>query len=70
MQTTPEFKAHCPDEKKVAVVKAISDHFTRTHKCITIDGVRVNFDDTSWGAIRCSNTSPNLTLRFEAQTKE
>lgn len=70
MQTTPEFKAHCPDEKKVAVVKAISDHFTRTHKCITIDGVRVNFDDTAWGAIRCSNTSPNLTLRFEAQTKE
>lgn len=70
MQTTPEFKAHCPDDKKFDIVKKLTDHFTRTHKCITIDGVRVNFDETAWGAVRCSNTSPNLTLRFEAQTKE
>jgi phosphomannomutase/phosphoglucomutase len=35
-----------------------------------MDGVRINFDKTSWGAVRCSNTSPNLTLRFEAQTPE
>ena len=70
MQTTPEFKAHCPDEKKFAIVKKLTDHFTRTHQCITIDGVRVDFGDTAWGAVRCSNTSPNLTLRFEAQTKE
>lgn len=70
MQTTPEFKAYCPDDKKFDIVKKLTDHFTRTHKCITIDGVRVNFDETAWGAVRCSNTSPNLTLRFEAQTKE
>jgi len=70
MQTTPEFKAHCPDDKKFQIVKNLTDHFTRTHKCVTIDGVRVNFDDSAWGAVRCSNTSPNLTLRFEAQTKE
>jgi phosphomannomutase/phosphoglucomutase len=24
----------------------------------------------AWGAVRASNTSPNLTLRFEAPTKE
>lgn len=70
METTPEFKAHCPDDKKFAIVEAITSHFTREHKCITIDGVRVNFGETAWGAVRCSNTSPNLTLRFEAQTKE
>lgn len=70
METTPEFKAHCPDDKKFQIVKQLTDHFTRRHQCITIDGVRVNFDDTSWGAVRCSNTSPNLTLRFEAQTRE
>jgi len=70
MQTTPEFKAHCPDDKKFQIVKELTEHFTRQHQCITIDGVRVNFDDTAWGAVRCSNTSPNLTLRFEAQTKE
>jgi phosphomannomutase/phosphoglucomutase len=70
MQTTPEFKAYCPDDKKFQIVKEITDHFTRSHKCITIDGVRVDFEEKAWGAIRCSNTSPNLTLRFEAQTAE
>ena len=27
------------------------------------------FDD-GWALIRCSNTGPNLTLRFEAKTEE
>ncbi len=70
MATTPEFKAGCPDDKKFEIVKELANHFTRAHQCITIDGVRVNFDETSWGAVRCSNTSPNLTLRFEAKTEE
>jgi len=70
MQTTPEFKAYCPDDKKFEIVKKITDTFTRSHNCITIDGVRVNFDESSWGAIRSSNTSPNLTLRFEALNQE
>lgn len=67
---TPEFKAHCPDDKKFAIVMELVKHFTSNYDCITIDGVRVNFDETSWGAIRASNTSPNLTLRFEARTPE
>lgn len=67
---TPEFKAHCPDDKKFEIVEALVSHFTSNYDCITIDGVRVNFDETSWGAVRASNTSPNLTLRFEARTPE
>ena len=70
VHTTPEFKAHTPDDKKFEIVKALVDHFTKNYECITIDGVRVNFDETSWGAVRASNTSPNLTLRFEANTPE
>jgi phosphomannomutase/phosphoglucomutase len=66
--TTPEFKAHCPDDKKFEIIKNLQDHFTKLYPCITIDGVRINFDENSWGAIRASNTSPNLTLRFEADT--
>jgi len=66
MATTPEFKAHCPDERKFEIVKELTAHFSELYDCVTIDGVRVNFDDKSWGAVRCSNTSPNLTLRFEA----
>lgn len=67
---TPEFKAHCPDDKKFEIVKSLVAHFTALYDCITIDGVRVKFDSTSWGAVRASNTSPNLTLRFEADTEK
>jgi len=67
---TPEFKAHCPDDKKFAIVEALSAHFTSLYDCITIDGVRINFGPLAWGAVRASNTSPNLTLRFEAETPE
>jgi phosphomannomutase / phosphoglucomutase len=66
--TTPEFKAHCPDDKKFEIVKKLVAHFTKIYDCITIDGVRINFDKNSWGAVRASNTSPNLTLRFESNT--
>lgn len=63
---TPEFKSPCPDDKKFAIVDQITQNLTKKYDCITLDGVRVNFDKLSWGAVRCSNTSPNLTLRFEA----
>ncbi len=67
---TPEFKSPCPDDKKFAIVDALQKAFVAKYDCITMDGVRVNFDANSWGAVRCSNTSPNLTLRFEAPTPE
>lgn len=67
---TPEIKIPCPDDEKFAVVAKMVKHFTAKYDCITIDGVRVNFDEKSWGAIRASNTSPNLTTRFEADTPE
>ena len=35
---------------------------------ITIDGMRINFDD-GWGLIRPSNTTPSLVLRFEASSQ-
>jgi phosphomannomutase / phosphoglucomutase len=67
---TPEYKAYCPDDKKFEIVKNLVDHFTPLHDCITLDGVRIHFSETDWGAVRASNTSPNLTLRFEATTSE
>jgi|WetSurMetagenome_2_1015567.scaffolds.fasta_scaffold108930_2 phosphomannomutase / phosphoglucomutase len=70
METTPEFKATCPDDKKFAIVRELTEYFTAKYDCITIDGVRINFAPDAWGAVRCSNTSPYLTLRFEAATKE
>lgn len=70
VHTTPEFKASCPDDKKFIIVQSLVAHFTKLYDCITIDGVRINFGDKAWAAMRASNTSPNLTLRFEAKTPE
>jgi len=68
--STSEIKAHCPDNLKFGIVDKLVEHFTSQYDCITIDGVRVNFTPTAWGAVRCSNTSPNLTLRFEAESQD
>ncbi|OGJ45805.1 hypothetical protein A2272_00185 [Candidatus Peregrinibacteria bacterium RIFOXYA12_FULL_33_12] len=69
--TTPEIKVACSDEYKFQIVEKLKEYFLKNYKdCLTLDGIRVNFSDTAWGIVRCSNTSPNLTLRFEAETKE
>ena len=36
---------------------------------IDIDGVRVELND-GWALVRYSNTGPNITARFEANTEE
>ena len=68
--TTPEIKVPCPDSKKFEIVKNVKSHFEKTHNCITIDGVKIYFSDVTWGLVRSSNTSPYLTLRFEADSEE
>jgi phosphomannomutase / phosphoglucomutase len=69
LYSTPEIKIPCPDNRKFEIVEEIKNHFISLYDCITIDGVRVNMDENSWGAIRCSNTTPNLTARFEADSE-
>ena len=34
---------------------------------ITIDGLRINFEN-GWGLLRASNTTPKLVLRFEGNS--
>lgn len=68
--STPEIKIPTPNERKFEVVnKVIAYIKEKNYDFIDIDGARVNFPN-SWGLIRASNTGPNLTLRFEAKTKE
>ncbi|MBL7169588.1 MAG: phosphomannomutase/phosphoglucomutase [Candidatus Aenigmarchaeota archaeon] len=68
--SSEELRVPCPDEKKQQVVKKIKSSFkSKGYKIITIDGVRVEFKD-GWGLIRPSNTEPELSVRFEATTKE
>ncbi|MCW7753163.1 phosphomannomutase/phosphoglucomutase [Desulfobotulus sp. H1] len=66
---TPEIRVDCDDEKKFAIVRAITDHYQKTHKVIDIDGARVLFDE-GWGLVRASNTQPALVLRFEGTSPE
>ena len=67
---TPELKLPCADEEKFAIVDELQKTFAARYKTILIDGVRVVFDPTSWFLVRASNTSPYLTIRLEAETKE
>jgi len=62
---TPEIRIPCPEERKFAIVREVTEIFRRQKEIIDIDGVRVLFGD-GWGLVRASNTQPVLVLRFEA----
>jgi phosphomannomutase/phosphoglucomutase len=59
----------CPDSDKFDVVKALGKKFAAEHEVYDIDGARVDFGG-GWALVRASNTTPVLTLRFEAETQQ
>lgn len=64
--STPEIRiAVGEDEKFVIVEKLAAEGDFSGGRVTDIDGVRVDFA-FGWGLVRASNTSANLTLRFEA----
>lgn len=66
---TPEIKVPTTDDKKWNIVEEVKHYVqSKGYNYLDIDGVRVTFDD-GWALIRCSNTGPNLTMRFEAKTE-
>ena len=68
---SPEWRPHCPDEKKTEIVQSITKHFEdEGYPVITIDGARIDFGDGAWAGIRQSNTSPKLSVCVEARTEE
>ena len=68
--STPEVNINVDEQKKFKIVKDFvsQSNFGEGEK-ITIDGLRVNFND-GWGLLRASNTTPKLVLRFEANSPE
>ncbi|MFT3741780.1 MAG: phosphomannomutase/phosphoglucomutase [Gammaproteobacteria bacterium] len=62
---TPELKLPVPEAKKLAFMETFLRQAQFDGKITTLDGMRVDFPD-GWGLLRVSNTSPCLTLRFEA----
>jgi len=67
---SPEWRPHCPDDKKTDVVQRISEHFQQEYPCNTLDGVRIDFGDGAWAGIRQSNTSPKISVVMEARSPE
>jgi phosphomannomutase/phosphoglucomutase len=68
--STDELKFKSTDDKKFEVVDKVKEYVKeKGYSYIDIDGVRANFDD-GWALVRCSNTGPNITARFEANTEE
>ena len=68
--STPEINIEVEENQKFRIVEDFikNAEFLEGTK-ITIDGLRVNFQD-GWGLLRASNTTPKLVLRFEAKTSD
>lgn len=68
--STKELKMKVNDEIKFDIVNKVKEYcINKNYKILTIDGVKVLFDDGS-AVVRASNTGPNITMRYEAKTKE
>lgn len=65
---TPEYRPHCPDERKAAVIAAVHAALKDRYPINDVDGVRITFE-RGWGLLRASNTEPVLSLRFEGETE-
>ena len=66
---TPEILIATADAHGImAKLDPNSAHFNGGN-VITIDGIRVEYPD-GWGLVRASNTSDNLTMRFEADNED
>ena len=67
--STPEIRHPSTEEHKFAICDRLRDELAADYDVVSIDGVRVEFDD-GWGLARASNTGPQIILRFEAQSQQ
>ena len=69
LYASPEIKLGCPDDEKFEVIQRLRERLEGEAPLITIDGVRADFGD-GWALVRASNTTPALTVRFEAASEQ
>lgn len=74
--STDELKTKTTEEKKFRIIEKMAEllknpaeDFPAIKEIITVDGLRVIFEE-GWGLVRASNTTPMLVTRFEATTPE
>ncbi len=64
--STPELKVNMVEGEHYAFIDRVKASATFDDARVsTIDGVRADWPD-GWGLVRCSNTTPSLVLRFDA----
>lgn len=67
---TPEIKIKVTDESKESIVNNMKKEYIKLgFKINDIDGIKVSYEN-GWVLLRASNTTPNLTIRIEEDTKE
>ena len=67
---TPEISKKAEDSTKFETIEKAVKYFKgKGFKVIDVDGARVVFEN-GWGLIRASNTSPKITIRYEAKNEE
>ncbi len=69
--STPELHLHLEEGESVALVESLRRNadFSGAERIIDIDGLRVEYAD-GFGLARSSNTTPVLTMRFEAESAQ
>jgi phosphomannomutase/phosphoglucomutase len=68
--STPELKIATEEGAHYAFIARFREAATFPGARVsTIDGVRADYPD-GWGLVRCSNTTPSLVLRFDADSAE
>ena len=79
---TPTMDPFCKKEEKYQVVdnlvmqsKEIKENKTKIDDqeisdVLTVNGVRLSFDDGSWGLIRASSNKPSLVIVTESPTSD
>lgn len=70
LYATPEIKITVRDQDKFKLIHTLATQGDFANGAVTtIDGLRVDYTK-GWGLVRASNTSPALTLRFEAESPD
>jgi phosphomannomutase/phosphoglucomutase len=80
--SSPTLNAHCPDAAKYRVVDEVTQAVQRLaaagarfagqpiRTLVTVNGVRIELQDGSWGLVRASSNKPELVIVAESPTSE
>ncbi len=64
-------KFFAEDSEKFEILEKVKNKLLKLHpNASTIDGIRIDYGENQWAIVRCSNTSPKISVRLEAKNEE